>query len=126
MKNILSLFFFLSCSTISFAQTNDESLLNSYSKEELTQLKNVEPEKYEILVYALDHGTYVSEYNVEKHGQLKLKELPNIDKIPSLNTQGIIIAGVSQIIEIIGITKQFATLARETDLSITKYNFKCM
>jgi hypothetical protein len=96
MKNILSLFFFLSFSTISFAQTNDESLLNSYSKEELTQLKNAEPEKYEILIYALDHGTYVSEYNLEKHGQLKLKELPNIDKIPSFTDLNVKIESFNQ------------------------------
>ena len=51
-----------------------------------------------------------------------IKTIASIDKIESLNTQGTIIAGVSQIIEIIGITKQFATLARETDLSITKYS----
>lgn len=83
MKHIFSLFFLLSFSLICTAQKTDETLLKSYSKEELSQLKNADPEKYEILVYALDHGTYVSEYNVEKHGQLKLKELPNIDKIPS-------------------------------------------
>lgn len=96
MKHIFSLFFLLSFSLICTAQKIDETLLKSYSKEELSQLKNADPEKYEILVYALDHGTYVSEYNVEKHGQLKLKELPNIDKIPSFTDLNVKIESFNQ------------------------------
>lgn len=96
MKHIFSLFFLLSFSLICTAQKTDETLLKSYSKEELSQLKNADPEKYEILVYALDHGTYVSEYNVEKHGQLKLKELPNIDKIPSFTDLNVKIESFNQ------------------------------
>lgn len=96
MKHIFSLFFLLSFSLICTAQKTDETLLKSYSKEELSQLKNADPEKYEILVYALDHGTYVSEYNVEKHGQLKLKELPNIDKIPSFTDLNLKIESFNQ------------------------------
>lgn len=96
MKHIFSLFFLLFFSLICTAQKTDETLLKSYSKEELSQLKNADPEKYEILVYALDHGTYVSEYNVEKHGQLKLKELPNIDKIPSFTDLNVKIESFNQ------------------------------
>ena len=82
MKYIFSLFFLLSFSLLGTAQKIDKTLLKSYSKEELTKIKNTDPEHYEVLVYAIDHGTYLSEYNEAKHGQLNLKELPRIESLP--------------------------------------------
>jgi hypothetical protein len=96
MKYISSLFFLLSFSLICSAQNLDETLLKSYSKEELTKIKNADPEKYDVLVYALDYGTYLSEYNVEKHGQLNLKELPSVVSLPSFTDLNLKIESYNQ------------------------------
>lgn len=96
MKYIFSLFFLLSFSTICTAQKIDETLLNSYSKEELTKIKNTDLEHYDVLVYAIDHGTYFSEYSEAKHGQLNLKELPSIERLPSFTDLNLKIEAFNQ------------------------------
>lgn len=96
MKHIFSLFFLLSFSLICTAQKIDDTLLKSYSKEELTKIKNTNPEQYDVLVYAINHGTYVSEYSEEKHGPLNLKELPSIESLPSFTDLNLKIEAFNQ------------------------------
>ena len=83
MQKLFSLFLFLFITIFGYAQSTDKALLNSYSKEELAAIKNHEPEKYNLLLYALEHATYLGEFDVEKHGQLNIKELPELTNKPS-------------------------------------------
>jgi len=96
MKYIYSLFFLFSFSFICTAQNIDQKLLKSYSKEELTKIKDTDPEKYDVLLYALDHGTYVSEYKEEKHSRLNLKQLPNVESLPSFTDLNLKIESFNQ------------------------------
>ena len=81
MKNLLSLTLFLLISIFSNAQKAD-LLLNSYSNDELKSIKENDPEKYNLLVYAIDHATYFSVFDQQKHGKLNLKELPDLKSLP--------------------------------------------
>ena len=83
MKKLFSIFLFLILTTLGYSQNSEELLLNSYSKQELEVIKTTEPEKYDLLLYAIDHGTYLGIFDSEKHGQLKLKELPDLTEKPS-------------------------------------------
>lgn len=52
---------------ISFSQSSHDSrLLEKYSDEELTELKNSEPEEYTILVNALERGIFIGEIPTQK------------------------------------------------------------
>ncbi len=66
-----------------YSQNSEKLLLNSYSKQELELIKTTEPEKYDLLLYAIDHGTYLGKFDSEKHSQLKLKELSDLTEKPS-------------------------------------------
>ena len=81
MKNLYSLTLFLLISLVSNAQ-KAELLLNSYSNDELKEIKSHDPEKYDLLIYAIDHATYLSVFDQEKHGSLNLKELPGLTGLP--------------------------------------------
>ena len=81
MKNLFSLTLFLLISLVCNAQ-QAELLLNSYSNEELIEIKSNDPEKYDLLIYAIDHATYLSVFDEEKHGGLNLKELPDVNGNP--------------------------------------------
>ena len=70
MKNLFSLTLFLSISLVYNAQKED-FLLNSYSKEELKEIKTANPEKYDLLEYALEHGLTVEPYIESKHFELE-------------------------------------------------------
>ena len=60
MLKPLYLLFALSCFGTVAAQSIDNRLLERYSEAELVVIKNENPEKYSILVYALDHAFYVT------------------------------------------------------------------
>jgi hypothetical protein len=81
MKNLYSLTLFLLISLVSNAQ-KAELLLNSYSNDELKEIKSHDPQKYDLLIYAIDHATYLSVFDQEKHGSLNLKELPDLTGLP--------------------------------------------
>ena len=81
MKNLFSLTLFLLISLVCNAQKT-EFLLNSYSKEELKSIKENDPGKYDLLIYAVDHATYFSDFDAVKHGLLNLKELPDLTSLP--------------------------------------------
>tara|TARA_B100001287_G_scaffold264509_1_gene256441 strand:- start:270 stop:641 length:372 start_codon:yes stop_codon:yes gene_type:complete len=83
MKNIFSLFLLMFISVFSNAQNADKLLLNSYSSDELQELKLNDSEKYELLLYGLDHATYFAVYDKDKHGRLELEELPELTELPS-------------------------------------------
>ena len=52
---------------ISFSQSSHDSrLLERYSDEELTELKNSEPEEYQVLVNALERGIFIGEIPTQK------------------------------------------------------------
>ena len=70
MQKLFSIILFLLVTIFGYSQNTDKALLNSYSKEELASIKKSEPEKYNLLVYAVEHGTYLGEFDAEKHGQL--------------------------------------------------------
>ncbi len=71
MKKTSLLFVSLCFSLLSFSQNVKETLVNSYTAEEIESIESNDPEKYEMLVYALDHATYLGQYNEEKHGSLQ-------------------------------------------------------
>jgi hypothetical protein len=53
--------------SVGFSQsTHDSRLLVKYSESELTELKNVQPEEYEILVNALEKGVFIGEIPTQK------------------------------------------------------------
>lgn len=82
MQKLFSIILFLLVTIFGYSQNTDKALLNSYSKEELASIKKSEPEKYNLLVYAVEHGTYLGEFDAEKHGQLNLKELSELTSKP--------------------------------------------
>ena len=71
MKKKLLLAFSMGISVICYSQTDNSSLSNSYSAQELVDYKANEPAKYELLLYAIDHATYLSDYDENKHSALK-------------------------------------------------------
>ena len=81
MKNLFSLTLFLLISLVCNAQKAD-LLLNSYSNEELESIKENDPGKYDLLIYAVDHATYFSVFDAAKHGSLNLQELPDLTDLP--------------------------------------------
>jgi hypothetical protein len=81
MKKIFSLTLFVLFSLACNAQSS-ELLLNSYSNEELKEIKTNHPEKYDLLIYAIDHATYLAVFDEEKHGGLDLEELPEVNDLP--------------------------------------------
>ena len=95
MKNLLSLTLFLLISSVFNAQKAD-FLLNSYSNEELKEIKTTNPEKYDLLIYAIDHATYLSVFDQEKHGSLNLKELPELKELPLFTDLKVKIEGQNQ------------------------------
>ena len=82
MKNLFSLTFFLLISLVCNAQ-KAELLLNSYSNDELKEIKINDPEKHDLLIYAIDHATYFSIYDEQKHGTLNMEELPDLMSLPT-------------------------------------------
>ena len=82
MQKLFSIFLFLILTTLGYSQNSEKLLLNSYSKQELELIKTTEPEKYDLLLFAIDHGTYLGIFDSEKHSQLKLKELPDLTEKP--------------------------------------------
>ena len=66
-----------------FSQNADKLLLDSYSVEELKIIKSTAPKKYDLLVYALEHATYLTDFNAEKHSQLNLKEFLEVSDKPT-------------------------------------------
>ena len=82
MQKLLSLVLFLSVAIGSTAQNIDALLSNSYSIKEIQDLKIQDPQKYDMLVYAIDHATYLAEFNQQKHGSLNLTELTELTQKP--------------------------------------------
>ena len=57
----------LFAASISFSQSSHDSrLLERFTEEELTELKNAEPEEYEVLVNALERGIFIGEIPTQK------------------------------------------------------------
>ena len=71
MKNIFLLSLCMGISIVCNSQKDNSALTNSYSTQELIDYKANEPEKYEMLLYAVEHATYLSDYDENKHGALK-------------------------------------------------------
>ena len=64
-EKLFSIFLFLILTTLGYSQNSKKLLLNSYSKQELELIKTTEPEKYDLLLYAIDHGTYLGVFDSE-------------------------------------------------------------
>ena len=75
MKNTL-IFSVLLCLNSAFSQTKTElkHLLKSYTKAEIESFNSSNPEKIEILTYALKNGLYFGDFNENKHGNLPILE----------------------------------------------------
>ena len=71
MKNIFLLSLCMGVAVICNAQKGKSPLTNSYSTQELIEYKANEPAKHELLLYAVDHATYLSDYDENKHSALK-------------------------------------------------------
>ena len=71
MKNIFLLSFCMSISLVCNSQKVNSGLKNSYSTQELIDYKTNDSDKYELLLYAFDHATYLSDYDENKHSALK-------------------------------------------------------
>jgi hypothetical protein len=55
----------------SYSQEIDQRLLPNYDHEELETMIATDPEKYALLIYALDNALYVSNYSSAKGGQFE-------------------------------------------------------
>jgi hypothetical protein len=71
MKNIFLLSLCMGIAIICNSQKTNSSLTNCYSTQELADYKANEPAKYELLLYAIDHATYLSDFDENKHSALK-------------------------------------------------------
>lgn len=70
MKKI-TLFLFLTISSLVFCQDNKEGqLLKAYSDSELKDLKLSSPEKYELLFVALENGLEILDFPKEKSAKM--------------------------------------------------------
>ena len=96
MQKIFSLILFLSFSILGIAQNADAILLNSYSNEEIQSVKTQAPAHYELLIYAIENGTYLSEFDSQKHGSLNLKQLPELTSKPRFTDLKVKIETVNQ------------------------------
>lgn len=70
MKNIFLLSLCMGVAVICNAQKSKNPLTNSYLTQELAEYKANQPAKYKLLLYAVDHATYLSDYNENKHSAL--------------------------------------------------------
>ena len=73
-KLTLLLLFFTFFSIISFSQTVDQRLEKKYSKKEINQMIQDNPNQYHLLVYALDNACYTIDQPKDKN----LSEFPTI------------------------------------------------
>ena len=80
MKIILTLFVLIS--TISYGQNFDKRLLTNYSQQELSEFS---PTKLEMLEYALDHATYITDLPKSKEIDLIEIDLKNGGSFSDLN-----------------------------------------
>lgn len=67
MKRFLLKLSFLLCALLFipnlWSQEIDKNLLNSYTIEEIEQLKTANPEQFEVLNYAIEHAVYFAQNN---------------------------------------------------------------
>lgn len=70
----------LFAASMSFSQSSHDSrLLERYSEEELTELKNSEPEEYQVLVNALERGIFIGEIPTHKGKDIQFDGELDID-----------------------------------------------
>jgi len=75
-KNIILLVSLLFISLLGFSQEKEinQQLLKVYSEIELNQMIQDAPEKYDLLIYAVDHGTYTAPFPTQKKENI-IKEI---------------------------------------------------
>lgn len=65
---------------ISFSQSSHDSrLLEKYSDEELTEMKNSEPEEYQVLMNALERGIFIGKIPTHKDKDVQFDGELDID-----------------------------------------------
>lgn len=88
MKKLLILFLFLYASSVVVAQSDaiDDRLLVKYTKQELVEMKNTQPEAYTFLTHCLNKAWYISPLPKEKMkdnngriGKIVIKDIDNIN-----------------------------------------------
>lgn len=66
--------------SIGFSQSSHDSrLLEKYSEAELTEIKNSQPDQYQILVNALDKGIFIGEIPTQKGKDIQFDGELDID-----------------------------------------------
>jgi hypothetical protein len=71
MNFILSVFLFFCSYFQASSQAISNKLLLSYSRNELEQMNQNSPEKYQLLEFALEHGLTIEPYVESKHFELE-------------------------------------------------------
>ena len=118
-KKIILLFSLFLVSQIGFSQEKEinPQLLKVYSENELNQIVQESPEKYDLLVYAIDHAIYTADFptekkdNISKEIEVPLGDYTYLDlgiKIENLN-QFYRIKGTNKIL----VVKSFYVLNNE-------------
>jgi hypothetical protein len=87
------------------AQSIDNRLLKRYSEAELVVIKNQDPEKYTMLVYALDHAFYVTARPAGKTEGVEEERALEITKESNYIDLGLEILNRNQYIPIAGTDK---------------------
>jgi hypothetical protein len=74
---IIAVFF---VSSVGFSQSShDTRLLEKYSEEQLTELKNSQPEEYKVLVNALERGIFIGEIPTQEGKDIQFDGELNVD-----------------------------------------------
>jgi hypothetical protein len=105
MKKLLIFAFSFFALGSAFSQEIDQRLVKRYTTEELSLMRKNEPKKYEMYVYALDHGCYIADLPMGKESELS--GTVNVDMTKPLNyiDLGLEIKGSNQYFRIAGTEK---------------------
>lgn len=81
MKLFFTTALFTLFSWVVSAQEIDQRLLERYTTAEINEIQNNSPEKYNMLVYALDHACYIADLPEGKQADLKTIQLSSLQDL---------------------------------------------
>lgn len=105
MKHFFLLVLTLTLGTQLFAQDADPRLSSRYSKEELLQMMEKDPQQYKLLVYACDHACYITDLPNGKSSELSGTLNVDLSKPLDFIALGLEIKNVNQYFRINGTDK---------------------
>tara|TARA_B100001287_G_scaffold778_2_gene610 strand:+ start:137 stop:502 length:366 start_codon:yes stop_codon:yes gene_type:complete len=121
MKHIIFCALIIWCSS-TYGQTPKEynSLLKSYTSQELNELKEKRPDHYELLSYALNNAVYFGSYDASKHNELP--KIQGLNESKNFSDYGLKIEDINQYfycpeINKVMVVKSFWVLKHEKEKS---------